>query len=68
MTPIDWFIYLVGGTGLALIVLGVCILNNRRLEIGALVGVYPLGIGFAMSALAALIWCLLYVRLSIHTV
>lgn len=65
MTALDWFIYLVGGSGILLLSLGFGILNNRRLEMGALVGVYPLMWGMGFTALAALLFALTHVSIRI---
>ena len=63
----DIFIYILLGLGGLLFVTGICILNNRKLEIGALMGIYPmLWGGGGMLGLGGLLWCIQH--LSIQTV
>jgi len=53
MTAGDYFAAFCAVVSLALIVVGIGILNNRRLELGALMGIYPLlgGVAFGLIAL-----------------
>ena len=60
----DIFIYILLGVGVLLILLGIGILNNRSLEIGALMGVYPLLWGSGMVALGGLLWCIQHLSIS----
>lgn len=65
MNGVDIFSIVLGVAGLLLIGAGAVTLSRRDLELGALVGVVPLGIGMCVWALAALLFALQHVHISI---
>lgn len=59
------FLSILAVIGTALIVIGFVILNDRRLEMVALAGVYPVMWGLGMDALAAVLFVIHYVRIDV---
>lgn len=62
----DIFIMFLAIFAIVLIITGIMILRNRSLEIGALMGIYPLVWGIGCSALALILFTIQHITFGFH--
>jgi len=65
MSGMDIFISILAGVAVLLIGYGIYVLNRRDLEIGALMGIYPLVWGLGGGLLAGILFAIQHVSIRI---